>query len=61
MGCGIARFGRRGLKNTEKNHPGNQMGPRGTAQNDKSLKCFISAPPLQTPGALRLKTPGDKF
>ena len=25
------------------------MGPQGTAQNDKSLKCFISAPPLQTP------------
>ena len=22
--------------------PGNQMGPRGTARNDKSLKCFIS-------------------
>ena len=25
------------------------MGPRGTAQNDRSLKCFISAPPLETP------------
>ena len=37
--------------------PGNQMGPRGTAPNDKSLKSFISgaapwnpmAPPLETP------------
>ena len=71
--------------------PSDYQGPRGTAQNDKSLKCFISAPPLQTPwrrpskphravprnpcaappnpialcletpGAPRLKTPGDKI
>ena len=49
--------------------PGNQMGPRGTAPNDKSLKSFISgaaprnpmAPCLETPGAPRLKTPGDKI
>ena len=86
--------------------PGNQMGPRGTARNDKSLKSFFSgaapriplalpleipalpletpwrcaskphcavpqnpcAAPrnpmvlcLETPGAPRLKTPGDKF
>ena len=71
--------------------PGNQTGPRGTARNDKSLKCFISVLPpetpwccaskphravprnpcaaprnpmvlcLETPGAPRLKTPGDKF
>ena len=45
------------------------QGPRGTAPNDKSLKSFISgAAPrnpmalcLETPGAPRLKTPGDKF
>ena len=55
--------------------PGNQMGPRGTAGNDKSLRCFISVavPPcpmfprnptllcLETPGPPRLETPGDKF
>ena len=29
--------------------PSDYQGPRGTAQNDKSLKCFISAPPLETP------------
>ena len=110
MGCGIARFGRKGLKTTEtwkfwsqnlspgvlrRGAPGvsrhgamgfrgaaqgfwgaapwgfegqrhgisrggatdKQMGPRGTAPNDKSLKSFISgaappnpmAPPLETP------------
>ena len=48
MGCGIAHFGRRGLKTTE-TWKSDYQGPRGTARNDKSLKCFISAPPLQTP------------
>ena len=37
--------------------PGNQMGPRGTAGNDKSLRCFISV--AVPPGPMLL--PGDKF
>ena len=67
MGCGIARFSRRGLKTTETSviyHfalclkvPGNQMGPRGTARNDKSLKCFISVAAPRNPMVLRLETP----
>ena len=56
--------------------PSDYQGPRGTAQNDRSLKSFISgaaprnpfAAPrnpmalcLETLGAPRLKTPGYKF
>ena len=37
--------------------PGNQMGPRGTARNDKSLKCFISVAAPRNPMVLRLETP----
>ena len=37
--------------------PGNQMGPRGTAPNDKSLKSFISGAAPRNPMALRLETP----
>merc|ERR1712218_129941 len=37
--------------------PGNQMGPRGTAPNDKSLKCFISGAAPRNPLALPLETP----
>ena len=35
----------------------NQTGPRGTAQNDKSLKCFISVAAPRNPMVLRLETP----
>ena len=37
--------------------PGNQMGPRGTARNDKSLKSFISGAAPRNPLALPLETP----
>ena len=37
--------------------PGNQMGPRGTAPNDKSLKSFISGAAPRNPMAPRLETP----
>ena len=37
--------------------PGNQMGPRGTAPNDKSLKSFISGAAPLNPLALPLETP----
>ena len=37
--------------------PGNQMGPRGTAPNDKSLKSFISGAAPRNPLALPLETP----
>ena len=32
-------------------------GPRGTARNDKSLKCFISVAAPRNPMVLRLETP----
>ena len=62
MGCGIARFGRRGLKTTENfalslEVPSDYQGPRGTAQNDKSLKSFISGAAPRNPLALPLETP----
>ena len=37
--------------------PGNQMGPRGTARNDKSLKCSISVAAPRNPMVLPLETP----
>ena len=37
--------------------PGNQMGHRGTARNDKSLKSFISGAAPRNPFALPLETP----
>merc|ERR1711911_191172 len=63
----VSNFVPRGLRRGEV--PSDYQGPRGTAPNDKSLKSFISgaaprnpmAPPLETPGAPRLKTPGDKI
>ena len=64
MGCGIARFSRRGLKTTEvwkfwsQRFPGNQMGPRGTARNDKSLKSFISG---AAPGNPRCAAPQNPW
>ena len=33
------------------------QGPRGTARNDKSLKCFISVAAPRNPMVLRLETP----
>ena len=37
--------------------PGNQMGPRGTAGNDKSLRCSISVAVPPGPMLLPLETP----
>ena len=38
--------------------PGGQMGPRGTAGNDKSLRCSISVAAPRNPMLLPLETPG---
>ena len=37
--------------------PGGQMGPRGTAGNDKSLRCSISVAVPPGPMLLPLETP----
>ena len=37
--------------------PGGQMGPRGTAGNDKSLRCSISVAAPRNPMLLPLETP----
>ena len=38
-------------------HPSDYQGPQGTAQNDKSLKSFISGAAPRNPLALPLETP----